>query len=319
VTSRRGTEVSARGWITSVVLALGVCATSGGASAFCRTTTCTDCPRDPPTGCTIGGTPIAWPDACVSFSVNRMASPAIDLGHATTLMAEAFATWESARCGADGAPPSISVSAAFGPALCATPEFSPEAGNANLVIFRNEFWPYPNSGHELAATRLTVGDDGAIVDADIELNATAMLTMIPPLEQTMPDASAKTALDALPAGYDVLSVMIHEAGHFLGLDHSREENSLMLAELDPGAVRRRLTDDDIAAICAAYPPERERSACDPTPHGGFSPTCDESPILGGCSLVPRPRGRATGAAVFTVFAVLGAAARVGRPRRHSER
>ena len=49
------------------------------ATAYCRTSTCTDCPRDPPTGCTIGGKPIAWRNSCVSFSMNRAASEELDL------------------------------------------------------------------------------------------------------------------------------------------------------------------------------------------------------------------------------------------------
>jgi hypothetical protein len=268
------------------------------ALAYCRTSTCLDCKRDPATGCTKGGKPIAWPNACVSFSVNRNASTTIDLDGASRLMAEAFATWESARCGDEGKRPSIFVSQAFGPAQCGKPEFNPNGGNANLIVFRDETWPYGGAGHELAATQLTFDDEGRIYDADIEINATGPLALPAPDDGeadggVAPDAGAPDAGDMIAYGiiageHDLLSIMTHEAGHFLGLDHSREENAIMLAELSPGQVRTQLTADDEAAICAAYPPDREVLACDPAPRGGFSSACDDTGLFGGCS-VARPR------------------------------
>src|SRR6202008_2633994 len=186
------------------------------AQAFCRTSTCPECPRDPRTGCTLGGTPIAWPNACLSFSVNHAASTAIDFDSATALMGEAFATWESARCGADAAPPSIRISPAFGPAQCAHPEYKPEAGNANLIVFRDRSWPYKGNGHELAATSLTFDDDGEIYDADVEINATGPLSL--PLSEGV-QAQELRLFGIIPDQHDLLSIMTHEAGHFLGLDH----------------------------------------------------------------------------------------------------
>jgi Matrixin len=298
-----------------LVLALALALAAAPARAFCRTSTCTSCKRDPVTGCTIGGMPLAWPEACVSFSLSRAAAPELELESARALMAEAFAVWESARCGPEQAKPSISVSDAFAPALCRTPEYNPQGGNANLIMFRSESWPYESSGDPLGATTLTFDDTGQIYDADIEINATAALVILP--EPTAdPDAGiGHVSYGVITGEYDVLTLMIHEAGHFLGLDHSREENSVMEAGVGAGVVRTRLSPDDVAAICSAYPPERKVPACDPRPRGGFSTVCDATPIQGGCSGFGPVA--ADGGGALGVLAALGVWSRIARRGRRS--
>ncbi|HET8934087.1 MAG TPA: hypothetical protein VFN67_11630, partial [Polyangiales bacterium] len=125
---------------TCAIIAL-LTGVSNQARAYCRTSTCNTCPRDQETGCTIGGTPITWGAQCVSFSMNEAASSAVELGHATTMMREAFAIWEGARCGDNGEKPSIKISDAYGPAVCEYAQYNVHAGNANLVIFRDDEWP----------------------------------------------------------------------------------------------------------------------------------------------------------------------------------
>lgn len=237
----------------------------------------------------------------------------VDLDTATSLMSEAFATWEGARCGDEQAPPSITVSPAFGPAVCGQPQYNPHSGNANLVVFRDDAWPYTSAGHELAATTITFDDDGVIYDADLEINALGPLTL--PMSDDI-QAEQIIQFGIIPDQHDLLSIMVHEAGHFLGLDHSREENSVMTAELSPGQVRTSLAPDDIAAICELYPPDRETAACDPAPHGGFSAACDETPIDGGCSL---QRHDSASAIQLAMFGAVLTALHIRRMRRRSDR
>lgn len=255
------------------------------AHAFCRTTSCSSsdacpakcstCERDSDTGCSLEGTPIAWPAACLSFSMTRAASAQVDLDTATSLMAEAFATWEGARCGSEGLPPSIHVSDAFGPAECAEHMYNQRAGNANLVLFRDDAWPYAGTSNELAVTFVRFDDDGVIYDADIEINATLPLAV---------NTSSLEQKGTIVNQHDLLSIMVHEAGHFLGLDHSLDGESIMQAALPAAVERTQLGADDIAAICEAYPPERSVAECDPTPHGGFASACKPVPQSSGCSL-----------------------------------
>jgi hypothetical protein len=229
--------------------------------------------------------------------MNQAGSAVVELDRATALMREAFATWESARCGDKGETPSISFSDAFGPAMCSSAQYNAHAGNANLVTFQDVSWPYAEPGHELAATWLTVDAHGAIYDADIEINATEPLSV--------PVTEGDLALGVITNQHDLASIMLHEAGHFLGLDHSRFEGSVMQAELGPGEVRAVLSADDVAAVCAAYPPAEVSAECDYTPRGGFASECAAAPTAG-CSVTLRrqPSGAAMAALGATLVGLL---------------
>ncbi len=67
------------------------------------------------------------------------------------------------------------------------------------------------------------------------------------------DASRRWSEDAVvPAdALDLETVLLHELGHAVGLDHSRHYQAIMRAGIKPGhAPRRALHEDDIAGICA---------------------------------------------------------------------
>lgn len=49
---------------------------------------------------------------------------------------------------------------------------------------------------------------------------------------------------------DLESVLLHELGHALGLDHSRNQDAAMRAGIKPGQSRRLLHEDDVRGICA---------------------------------------------------------------------
>ncbi|KAF2308624.1 hypothetical protein GH714_011473 [Hevea brasiliensis] len=53
--------------------------------------------------------------------------------------------------------------------------------------------------------------------------------------------------------FDLESVAVHEIGHLLGLEHSQDSNAIMYANIPPGTIKRKLTQDDIAGIHALYP------------------------------------------------------------------
>jgi hypothetical protein len=225
--------------------------------------------------------------------MNERASAAIELAQATAMMRDAFAIWEHARCGENGERPSIAISDAFGPAVCDSAQYNLHAGNANVVIFRDQEWAYSEADHELAATWVTVDRAGTIFDADIEINATAPLYV-------QPVDDAGLGLGVIANQRDLKSILLHEAGHFLGLDHSREDGAVMQAALQVGEFRNQLSADDSAAICAAYPPDAASHTCDYTPRSGFASECAAGPE-GGCSSQRHGRSSPTTLSMFLVM------------------
>ena len=197
----------------------------------------------------------------MAWRCTRDGSSQADLATAESLVAQAFATWENAPC-PGGGNPAISVQL-FDAVECNAQEYNQRGGNVNLVVFRDDEWPYGGAGRTLALTTVTYNlETGEIFDADLEVNAT--------------DAIDLTTGDAQPA-YDLLSIITHEAGHMLGIAHSAQATATMTVEYEPGDLElRTLEDDDIAAICAAYPPP-DLGTCDATPRHGFKSTCGPGP------------------------------------------
>lgn len=250
------------GWLWHVralgVLASGLSLTPN-AWGFCRTNTCDQtqpggCPVDN-LGCPVRGSgfELRWPDVCVTFGVQKLGSPRrnITFAQAEDAAIRAFQTWISAPC--KNGTPSIGV-VALGEIECDKVEYNyPEPGedfppgpNANIIMFRDDGWPYlddPTDDREtLALTTITfLSESGDIVDADIEIN------------------SANVALSVGDDNItnDLQAILTHEAGHFFGLSHSKVSNATMnkMYNVNAGdSTFRTLSPDDRDGICAIYPP-----------------------------------------------------------------
>jgi hypothetical protein len=276
------------------------------AQAFCRKTTCSHCPIDDD-GCTVGGQPLIWPGECTSFALTRQASLQVSEADAANIAALAFDAWRSVSCPGTDQPPSILVAEDFGPTSCTLTEYTHTAANANVIAFRDDVWPYADS--EDAAVGLTTvsfnSETGDIVDADIEINATANV----PLSVTLSDQIPQNQ-------YDLQSILTHEAGHFLGLGHSSDPDAVMRPMYMAGTASLRVpNDDDIAGICAIYPPDRTAQQCNFTPKGGFANECPLSLYQGGCSFARGRTPGGEGALVTLLVAFAVARRRALRQRR----
>ena len=258
--------------------------TSTPASAFCRSRTCAEpqCKVDENTKCVIDGVPIAWAGSCLSFTVQRDGTASISHAELSAATNAAFQTWQSVTCPVANAPPSISVYNLFGITSCDRVEFNSRQANANIVVLRDE-WTADASALGLTTVSLN-RDTGQIYDVDIEINGTQPLSVGP----------------LMPNRYDLESILTHEVGHFFGIGHSIvglagescNSSATMCPFYAPGVSDfRTLHDDDIAAICTVYPPDRNAPACDPTPHQGFSPECGMDPMTAGACSAAMSSGR----------------------------
>src|SRR6185369_16315323 len=234
------------------------------ASAYCRATTCDPrvgdaCSRDA-NGCVVGYPPLYWPGSCVTFAVQRDGSRFNQITGAAMEFAvhRAFQTWMNADCG-NGRHPAIQIET-LGLIECDQVEFNAQRANANAFMFRDQDWTEDAaSGDALGLTTAHFDSlSGEIQDVDVEINGTGHN-----LTNADPDDGA-----------DLLSILTHESGHFLGLDHTRDVNSVMYSNYTPGMSNlRRLSADDTAGICAIYPPNSEQTAADCRPVNGFSGVC----------------------------------------------
>ena len=241
------------------------------ADAFCRSTTCSDGCSTDIDGCKTSGKKLWWKSQCISFSVQQDGSEHIPLGTIREITTKSFIEWSDRAC-PDGGVATMAFTDADD-VVCHNAEYNEGDPNANAIIFQDYKWDYTSADNTLAKTTVTYDTDtGEILDADIEVNHAYN-------EYT-------TGSDNIV--YDLQSVMTHEIGHFIGLDHTEDYSATMNANYEQGTAElRSLESDDIDALCAAYPPARD-SKCNPTPKGGFTSECIADPNAeeGGCSIAP---------------------------------
>lgn len=92
-------------------------------------------------------------------------------------------------------------------------------------------------------------ESGHIIGADIEINSCT----------TCAQPHLLTTMDPPPPGtYSLEAILTHEAGHFVGLAHSQLAAAVMYAYYEPRPLP--LTADDVAGVCAIYPPGGDGSS-----------------------------------------------------------
>jgi len=282
---------------------------------YCRTKACDNhlgyddvwqTEPDPPcdttqNGCRLEGMPLFWPKSCLSFAVQQDGSKTQGIDYETThqVVEDAFTTWLSADCG-NGATPSFRIDD-LSPATCNHPEYNSDQGNANVFLFRDNDWPHADSFDTLALTTITYNRENAqIFDADVEINS----------------FQADFTLSDQPGQIhdDLLAVLTHEAGHFLGLSHDDNGNATMFATYMPGYLTQRdLYQTDIEGICAIYPPDQPISTKECVPRHGYLRTCAVTETSG-CGIAADHASHRRSAA-FVALVGLGLVLRRGRARR----
>lgn len=208
----------------------------------------------------------------MGFSFQRDLTAKLDPDLVRAAVRRAFQTWTQLPCPGGG-----TATLAFSEnddTACNASGYDDKGPNVNIVLFRDDDFPYRDEDNTLAKTTVTYdAKTGAIFDADIEVNSAFN-------EVTVTDKRIV---------YDLESIMAHEIGHFIGIAHTPVEAATMFASYETGQTGLRSLDpDDVAAACAIYPPSREVN-CDPTPKGGQQ-ICGDDASKGdeGCALGGRP-------------------------------
>jgi hypothetical protein len=237
------------------VIALGCCVWLSAprpVQAYCRSMSCSlgearrveqggkPCGRDA-SGCVSEGQPQHWAGPCIDYAVQVDGSPKLrlDADQFQQIVEQTFAAWQHVSCPGGGSP---RFQARFqGFVGCDRHEYvcGDASHNVSTIMFHDTNWAGP-VGVLGITTPTGRTSSGLIDDTDLELDSQDYPFLID---------------DSKPGVYELREVLAHELGHFLGLDHSRVSGALMSEDYAQlWSSRELFTADDVAAICAVFPP-----------------------------------------------------------------
>jgi MYXO-CTERM domain-containing protein len=277
-----------------LVLAAAAALLPRAAGAFCRQTTADDdtCGTNP-------GTPLFWKGNCLEFSINQAGSDDLPIDVVEDNIRRSFVPWHNATRVGEQSPCTYMTFLESELAICDKVEYNADAGNMNLVVFRESGWT-SQLNHARASMGLTTvlfdPKTGEILSADMELNGEFF----------------HFTVDNVNVDADLRNTATHEAGHMLGLAHSPLTEATMYGSSVSGEVKKAtLESDDIEGVCTMYPIAQDPGFC-AEPPGGLDTTCKPGSSGCGCRL-PGEGGRGEG----WMVALLGFGGCVMRRRRRA--
>jgi len=222
--------------------------------------------------------PLRWWRRETVFSLARTEPGDFAMTEVRGLVETSFDAWIDADCATTPSPNGmlpVVTFAGMSDATRSTPPATAKVEPDNVVVFirsSSEWTRMGNSASWIAITKIAHDQTtGEIVDADIEINDGG-------------ESGGYTfSLDGTPSQgeVDFLSMLIHEVGHFYGLDHSLINTATMFATYSQVAGdvtdARILDPDDVTGVCALYTNVPERGSNNGDDGGGG---CQGGPLSG---------------------------------------
>jgi uncharacterized protein (TIGR03382 family) len=273
-------------FVLGLAVGLGVLTAAETSFAYCRTTSCdegdTACKTNK-YGCVRDGIAVVWDRTTLPYRVYKKGSSKLDDDKLEVAIKQAFDAWQYADC-KDGRTSLRFQEGAKITKMKPLGMSAEEAEKAKLepfgIYFRDDEWTHRDDANDvLAATSLTYGvKKGVVTYADIEINT----------------ASGEFSFDDEPKTNDFQSVLTHEVGHYLGLAHSQDADSIMVPTYCGNADsercsahgldgKRALSQDDIDGVCALYPHNLQAGAADDEAADAAKQGCNST---GGSSGLP---------------------------------
>lgn len=196
------------------------------------------CVSDGPTACEPDEDPlpVMWFERQIDYQIHQDGSANLHSGEEITdpvrdSVIAAFDAWADQDCtGLDLTFDGLTDEDTVG--------YAPEGNNANIVVWRDDSWPYGGFDGVALSTVTFQRSTGEVLDADIELNTA---------DYDFSDSDTDVKMD-------LRNVLTREVGHFLGFDNSPEPEATMYDDLPEGETKKRdLHTTDIEGLCFIYP------------------------------------------------------------------